>query len=366
MRQATRGVGALVLVCSALLTSRATAEGGWRDVCVSVQGATRDESTILSATVALTLARMRLTMVESGQATSQEACWTTVSIEHGQATGARVVVRSEGGATLLDRTVRDPSAEIQREQVADAVRGAIEALLLAEEDRRAEREPHTTTTAPKPAETSAIFANVPPLGEQPRTSSPPVPTEFGLDVSALVASGPVASTEGVVTRVGGAAALAYRRGLQPSLVLSGLYAFPFSAGGDLVAPQVNLGSVRLVGTLEPVRWSWGAFDVGAGGGIDVLSVEPASKLLPASALGGANTYVDPVISAMTTLRVSIAQNVVLSLSAQLDMNLITHEFVLDHRDDRQNVLSLWRVRPMLVAGFSFTAVGSPPFPRSLP
>ncbi len=160
----------------------------------------------------------------------------------------------------------------------------------------------------------------PPRGEQPRapSPSPSIPTTFGLDVSALVASGPVASTEGMVTRVGGAAALAYRRGLRPSLLLSGLYAFPFSAGNDLVASQVKLSSSRLVGTLQPSRWSWGALDVGAGGGVDVLSVEPASKLLPAAALGPASTYVDPVVSGMITLRVSIAPNVVLSLSALLD------------------------------------------------
>ena len=362
-----------VVVGSVLCPSRTMAEGAWRDVCVSVRGATHDEPAILSATIALTLARMRLTMVDAGSSReshlshlSRSPCWATVSLEYGEATGTRVLVHSEGGALLLDRTLRDPSAEIQREQVADAVRGAIEAQLLAEEDARAGGEPRPVPSSPTPAESVAATAKEPPRDERPRPPSPWVPTKFALDVSVLVASGPVASTEGLVTRVGAAAALASRQGLRPSIVLSGLYAFPLSAGDDLVAAQVKLGSVRLLGTLQPARWSWGAFDVGAGGGVDVLSVEPASKLLPATVLAGPTTHVDPVVSGMATLRVSMAPNVVFSLSAMLDVDVVTHQYVLDHRSERDSVLSLWTFRPMLVAGLSFTALGSSPFPRSSP
>ena len=81
-------------------------------------------------------------------------------------------------------------------------------------------------------------------------------------------------------RVGGAAALAYRRGLRPSLGVSALYAFPFEVGSDTLGSRTKLVSARAVAAIEVFRGRSFAIEGGGGGGLDVLAVDPTSTILP--------------------------------------------------------------------------------------
>jgi len=344
--------------------------GSRRAVSVSIQGEGQD-SKVLSATLLEALARLELSMVEPGTRRANELL-ATVEIQLAPA-GARIMVRSSSGGAVLERTVVDPNTEIQREQIADAVRGAVESELLAEGDLETEQKVRAASA--DPLEPSLKREPTPkqtePSSGAPKTVQPfqasaerrePKSSAFGLDASLLFGGGPVASQAGSAMRVGAGVALGYRRGsLRPGLAVSGLYAFPFEAGNDELSARASLMSARAVGTLEGFRSSSLALELGIGGGLDVLSVKPVSVSLPAAVLGQPTTRVGPVVSALSTLRISLAPNVVLSLSGIFDVSLVTEQYLFDDRGERSNVLPLWRVRPMLLAGISFTALGASAF-----
>jgi hypothetical protein len=104
-----------------------------------------------------------------------------------------------------------------------------------------------------------------------------------------------------------------------------------------------------------------AFEVAAGGGIDVLNVEPRSAVLPPSTLGASSTRGDAVVSAALTARLALGSGVTLAITAASDLDFATRSYVLDDGPTRTGVLSLWHLRPTLLAGLGFTALGDAPF-----
>jgi hypothetical protein len=351
-----------------------------RAVSVVIKGSA-EEGRVLAATILELLARLQLTMVDGE---SRSPVLATVEIDLAGPEGAHVLVRSGSGEPRLDRRVRDANAAIQREQIAHAVRGAAEAELLADDDRSAGRSPPgppapggstpPSPAPPPPAPDPSPRAESPAPEPPPRASSDVAvdrdtststtvrsPSALALDVATVVGGGPVASSAGPVMRVGGSAALAYRRGLRPSLALSALYAFPFDAGTDTLSSRTKLVSTRAMAALEILRGRWFTLDLGGGGGVDVLSVAPASTVLPGSALRDAQTRVDPILSVGATGRFAIASDVTLMLGVVSDFDLASRQYVFDDRGQRGVVLEPWTLRPMVLAGLSFTAFGEVPF-----
>lgn len=330
-----------------------------------------DEARLLSATILELLSRLQLTMVDPPSQGASDLL-AHVEIDLGGTNDARVLVRSKAGAVVLDRTVRDPNPAILREQIAHAVRGAAEAELLADEDRAAGREP-TSTPPPKPEAPPPAEPAPPRAEENAAATAGPSRHEEGattnglaLDVSSFVAGGPVARTAGPVMRVGGAAALAYRRGLRPSLALSALYAFPFESGDDVLGARTRLVSTRAAMGIELMRTGWLGLEISGGGGIDVIGVEPTSSVLPASAMREGTTRVDPILSGALTMRTAVASDVTLSVSVVGDADLTVRKYVFEDGGLRGVVFSPWSMRPLLQVGFSFTAFGDRLFPPSPP
>jgi hypothetical protein len=70
-----------------------------------------------------------------------------------------------------------------------------------------------------------------------------------------------------------------------------------------------------------------------------------------------------VLTGSIAAHVPLADGVVLTLDALLDVDLASRRYVLDDGGTDVSVLAPWRVRPMLLAGFTFTALGEGLFAR---
>jgi len=343
-----------------------------RTVDLLIRSAPAEDTRPLEDTIRELLARLQITVVNraaSGRAANPSSLLATVDVDLVPADEARVIVRSASGSTVLDRTIpRDANLAITREQIASAVRGATEAEILVDEDRVAGRAPPvvepppepTRTPPPPPAAPAIVETIAPPKAEAPPTPPPSTPSTLALDLATFAGAGVFSSDSNPVARVGGGVAVASRRGLRPSFALAALYAFPFEGGDDdgTLTARATIVSLRALPALQLVhRARWG-IDFGAGGGIDVLSVDPASTVLPSSAFPETTTTrVNPILTGAITGRVALASDVVLTLTAMTDVDLAARRYVFDNRGSRADILVPWDVRPTLLAGLSFTAFG---------
>ncbi|MFO0734733.1 MAG: hypothetical protein U0270_02590 [Labilithrix sp.] len=333
-----------------------------RVVVVHVNG-TPDETSSLEAAVRELLARLELTMATGSAPASSVLETVTIDLT---ATGAKVVVKSASGSTVMDRLVRGESPAIQREQIAHAVRGAAEAELLVDADRVAGRappvvdEPLPPPPPPPPARVEPapiVVETRPPVAEAPVAPPAATGSSFGLDVATFAGGGGFAGDTGVVARVGGAITVASRRGLRPQLAVAALYAFPFETGDATITSRTKLFSMRFLPGLTVLHRSWFGLETSAGGGFDVITVDPASSILPETALGDSTTRVNAILSGAVTGRVAVATDVSVTLTAMLDVDPSSRRYVFDFGAARTEIFSPWQLRPMLLAGISFAALG---------
>jgi hypothetical protein len=285
-----------------------------------------------------------------------------------------------------ERTVRrDPSPSIAREEVAQAVQSGVEAQLFADPEGHpappgldagsgADPEP------PSPAASAPPVASAPP----PPPSLPPdlpiplplalpppqeaiapsrTPSALGVDISTLAGGGWFASGSGPVAALGGEVTVAGRRGWRPSLSLSARAVLPFGGSEDSVTGHASAFAIRALAGVEVVRTSFVALVGGVGGGADVLWASPSSPVLPPSVLGADTTRADPMVSAFAAAHVRLVPSVVLTVMALGDLDLAPSRYVVMQGSTVEPVLSPWRVRPTLLAGFTFTALGQPTFVR---
>ncbi len=305
-----------------------------------------------------------------------------VEIDLSSRTDALLLVTDDAGEVRFRRAVpRDATPAIIREEIAHAVQSAVESALLAARERAAR-----PASPPPPAAPSAV----PPPAASSAPAGRPAPAGRALDGPPLdaLAFGKGAarrrrSPVGVRARnhdprrrepdrerrrprprIGLGIAAISSAPLHPSLGLSLLYAVPFDTGAvgtvDL-STHVNIASVRLLPALSLIHGKWLAVDLGAGGGIDVTTVAPRSDsseyYVPPGALQGEKMRVDPMLSAMLTAHAGLVPGVVFLVSAGVDVDLAQREYVFDQGSSATAVLSPWRVRPMVLAGFGFAALG---------
>lgn len=332
---------------------------------LSVTGV-QDDVAVLDATIRELLGRLQL-VVTRGPALDGSTVLARVKVEMTSVGAARVeVVDARDGHVVMQRIVpKEGSASITREAIAHAVQSAVEAQLLDAETPAAE------LPAPEPAPPEPVPPLAPPPAPLEQTTPEPPKdvvlekpasrSTMALDVATFGGLGPVAHGSGIVPRVGAGVTLASRSGLRPSLTLLGAYALPFQNDTTFVSSRTSFVSIRALPSLQLLGFSQLAIDFSAGGGFDVLSVQPISTVLPASALGDSSSRIDPMLTSMITARIGIVPGVVLLASAGVDVDLSTRAYVVDFGGTRTDVLSPWRVRPVIVIGFAFTAFGSAAF-----
>jgi hypothetical protein len=267
---------------------------------------------------------------------------------------------------------RDPSPGIAREELAQAVQSAVESQLFPDAEARA-RAAAAQSASPPAAASSEQLAGPPPgaasvpapapapvlVREAPSAS--PSSSPFGVDVSTLAGGGWLASTTGALVTLGGEVTVASRRGLRPSLSISARAVLPFDATADSVSAHASAFEARALAGLELAHGSWFALVAGTGGGTEVVWTDPRSAVLAPSVLGSASTRLDPILSAFAAAHVSLVPSVALTVMMLGDWDPVPVRYVVEQGSNRDAVLAPWNVRPTVLAGFTFTALGPPAF-----
>ena len=268
---------------------------------------------------------------------------------------ALTVVRR--GNEEVRRTIpRESSPSIVREEIGEAVRSGVEVQLLAEAAQNAAPPAPAPLANPAPA----------PVMADTHPSTPAAPGWAALDLEVLAGGGPIASGAEFVPRLGGAAVIASRRRLRPSLTVSAAFLVPFESSlpSDATFPGVTMRAtivaLRAVPAVEVIHGSWLAMDVGAGAGIDVISVEAPQGALLISTSG--SNRVDPVVTALVTGYAAITPGIAFTLAVGGEVDLASPTYALrESGGGYSDILVPWRVRPYALAGFTFTALGGPLF-----
>jgi hypothetical protein len=279
------------------------------------------------------------------------------------------IVDGRTGVVTTRRSVRrDGPPAVVREEVAHVVQAAVDPMLIAERDRVAtEPPPAPPRLAPEPvAEPAPVPVPIVPASASPQQRDRVAGGAEGhaplaLDLSTMAGAGSYASGAGVVARAGGGAALAWRRGVRPSIGLAAHYVFPFETGSEVALAHVGVASFRGAAGLEVYGSSVFALDVGAGGGIDVLRVEPRSNALPADRLGDSTGRIDPIATASITGHLAIGAGTALSLMLAADVDLASRHWVVEGAGPPMDAFAPSRVRPLALIGFTFTAAGDARF-----
>ncbi len=357
---------ALALVLATSATSSADVPLA-RNVEVTASGDPAEVVALLD-TLRELLGRQQLTLVRPGEAAYPLARVRADLPSSGMAT---VEVTGRTGRLVLRRDValEGPGA-IAREAIAHLVQEAVESELLVAE-----------TAAPSPpaaaspdagawtaAADAARAASLPPPAPRdvaPVRDASALPAARGaplvLDLAMFGGVGPVATGSGPVPRVGAGATLAHGSRLRPGLGLLFAYAFPFERTSDAVSARTSLLSARLLPSIEVGRTEHFAIDGALGGGLDVISVQPRSEMLPPSVLGEGSSRVSPILTGGISARIDVVPSVVFLVSALADVDLVKRSYAVAQGSALSTVTSPWAVRPTLLLGFAFTALGPPSF-----
>ncbi len=156
-----------------------------------------------------------------------------------------------------------------------------------------------------------------------------------------------------------------RRGRRPSLTITAEYQVPFESAiaNANVHARTTIVSLRAVPALELAHASWFAIDVGAGAGVDIVSVNPTPG--GGITLKDVATRVDPILTALATAYASLAPGVTFTLVVGAEVDpAAPRYFVGGAQGENIDLLTPWLVRPVALAGFTFTAVGSSLFARA--
>ncbi len=368
------------LLAGFLLAGRARAEPGdaaAASVDVTIVGGGSDAEPLMD-TIRELLGRLGLTVSGHFQRTDALAGPARAHVEIDLGVPGEVVlsVRSDAAHAPVRRTIaRDGSGSIVREEVADAVRSAVESQLLSDEQRAAAPAPAsppevappavTPATPPSPSVTAPVPTKESPTAESPAVAPRPSSPWFAVDVTTLAGAGPFATNSGIVGRFGGGLSLASRRGLRPSLAVTGQALLPFDATSDNVSAHATIESVRVVPSIEALRsYSWFALEVGAGLGVDVLNVYPNPTSVPAGSHTVGSLRTDPIACVILVGHFALTPGVVLTLAIAADVDPSARQYLVKSDTTAVGdpvtsgtVLSPWVVRPMVQAGFTFTAFG---------
>lgn len=345
-----------------VLSVRAEASG--RTATLTVRG-DADEAAKLEATIRELCARLGVDVVVGDGGTDIVA---RTQIDLSQDAEADIVVASgqDGHVIVHRRASRRGSALVVREEIGHTVMTAIESELLEHPPAPAPPAPPSPPSGASPQDPIAITPPAPTPTPTRDSAAPHAPTgatkrsSLALDVATFAGGSLFAKSE-PVARVGAGATLASRAGLQPSIGLGATYAVPFETTSELVTSRSTFVSLRALGGITLTQSRYFALDAGVGGGTDILSVTPRSDTLPASSLGSETTRVDPIVTGALSVRVALVSSVTLDLAAVLDVAPTTRAYAVARGSDRSDVLVPSHVRPALMAGLSFSAIGRPRF-----
>jgi hypothetical protein len=256
------------------------------------------------------------------------------------------IIDAKGRIVLLRRLEQTDTADLLAEAAAHIVYGVVDELLNIPPPRQANVPP-----------------SMPPMLEAGLTPTPPAPEKpqgpWGLELGAFFAGREL----GQISAGGGLeVSVTHRFGrFHPGLLLLGTYQAPLEIRDSFVTLQLQQVSPRLAVTLDLFHGRSARLDLGLGGGADVFLVSSWPTNLTQQNAPPRPPFVSPVLTGLATGRIAVARSVDVYLGITVDVDLRPPSFT-EHRDiGTISVLDPWVVRPSLVIGFSFSALGAEPY-----
>ena len=120
--------------------------------------------------------------------------------------------------------------------------------------------------------------------------------------------------------------------------------------GDTQA-EIDTLSARLLATLELPWGSHVAGVFGAGGGVDWFRADTSS---PAVGTGHSASFLDAALCALVGARIAVADPIVVSAAAGLDLDFEPREFVIQTGNTRRTLFEIERFRPSLMLGVGYS------------
>jgi hypothetical protein len=250
---------------------------------------------------------------------------------------------------LIRRLLRTSSPTVVIEAAAHIIQSVVEELVHA----------------PRPVVRQVLHSVEPPIMVLPREPGPPAAQSgLGLELGGLVGvrvlggGGPVAMEGGLAVTL-----RLYRGSWRPALWLSGVYEPPFVVSSSWAQLQVQTLSLRAVPTLDVVRGATWRLDAGVGAGANLFFNSTQSTALPSSRVGRPGVDVSPVFTGLVAWHLGVSRSVECLLAFTLDIDLAPRRFVVEVEGVHDVVFAPARLRPALLLGFSFGALGPEPYPK---
>jgi len=250
------------------------------------------------------------------------------------------------GGSATRAVPRSSSTAVESEEIALVVESALESELDAIRERPPPPPPPPAPKNPEVRKPPAVAAPAP----------PPRATTLVLYGGVLGGLGAFAEHEGPVVRLGGELGVASSGAHRPSVAFRAFYTLPSRSGTPRASAEASLVNLRVMPAAQIVELPSIAFGVGAGLGVDIISVSPRSDVASAK-LEAVSVRADPIVSPTLFTRFTIARNVTLSASFSLDVSMTSRVWLADDGGARTSVLEPLQVRPLGLIGVDFALFG---------
>ena len=253
------------------------------------------------------------------------------------------IVDRAGTVVVSRRLLRSPSSAVTLEAVATVVYSAVAEL--------AEQERHPLSRR--------VLLPAPVTAEQPGGAAP---TPALVELGAFLA-GRSFGAEALTVFGGGlwlGVRLKTRGAWTPRLALHASWFGPFDSDPLLTVMQISLQTISLR-LLGGVRLSLGptlSLEGSLGAGVDAFALEGHSAL-PRDSYFRQRLEGSPVVGALLGVRLALSGPATLLLGATADLDLLPRRYVTDVDGVHTVLFETWRLRPGLMAGFTFDLGGAP-------
>jgi hypothetical protein len=293
------------------------------------------ERALLEASLRELLSRAQLTL----EPPSDRPALARVEVRLGDPDCAVSVVDRAGAVVVSRQLPRSPSQAVTLEAVATVVHAAV--VELAEQ----ERHPLGRRVLPPP------LLPVEPLGEAP----PLARVDVGAFLTGRAFGAPALAVFGGGLWAG--VRLTSHGPWAPRLALHASWTGPFDVDGTYLQLSVQAISLRLLGGVRLTLGPTLSVEGSVGAGVDAFALEGRSSALPPQAFEHSRLEASPVVGAVLGVRLVLSGPTALLLGLSVDVDLLPRRYVTVVGGDTEVLFEAWRVRPGLVAGFTFELGG---------
>jgi hypothetical protein len=279
---------------------------------------------------------------------------------------ARVVLVDRSGRLVARRDVaRDRSSAIVVEEIAHIVQSSVEELADAERAHRVEASASGADKGGASGAPPALVSVASPPAPAERPPPTPERRELGLDAGGFFAGRAFGTGAEAVVGGGGLVGGTLGQGpLRPALWVLGSYHVAFDVRGRFLDIHTKAATLRLAPTVRLFGGPRWRLEVGPTIGVDIFWTTPRanSSGVLEKRLAGDSTDASPTVGALAAVHFAVGPTADLFAALAADADIAPHRFVVLVGQQAEPLFEQWRVRPALLAGFTFNLAGATPYP----